>query len=244
VSILTANQLTKKFGGLMAVADLSFKLDEGEILGLIGPNGAGKTTVFNCLTGFLAPEEGEVLFEGSSINGLQPYQICRLGIARTFQIVKPFLTISVLDNVMVGALARGKSSRNAKISSLEIIDFVGLSELARKEAQGLPLPLRKRLELARALATQPKVLLLDEVMAGLNPTEVDELIELIKEVNHQGISIFLIEHVMQGIMALSQRVIVINYGVKIAEGTPEEIVKDEGVIEAYLGKEFISAQGQ
>jgi branched-chain amino acid transport system ATP-binding protein len=244
VSILTANQLTKKFGGLMAVADLSFKLNDGEILGLIGPNGAGKTTVFNCLTGFLAPEEGEVLFENNLINGLQPYRICQLGIARTFQIVKPFLTISVLDNVMVGSLARGRSIRYAKNSAMEIIDFVGLSEMARKEAQGLPLPLRKRLELARALATEPKVLLLDEVMAGLNPTEVDELIELIKEVNHRGVSILLIEHVMQGIMALSQRVIVINYGVKIAEGTPEEVVKDDGVIEAYLGKEFISAQNQ
>jgi branched-chain amino acid transport system ATP-binding protein len=244
VSILTANELTKKFGGLIAVGDLSFKLNEREILGLIGPNGAGKTTVFNCLTGFLAPEEGEILFEGESINGLQPYRICQLGIARTFQIVKPFPTISVLDNVMVGALARGKSTRSAKTSSLEIIDFVGLSEMTHKEAQGLPLPLRKRLELARAMATEPKVLLLDEVMAGLNPTEVDGLIELINEVNGQGVSILLIEHVMQGIMALSQRVIVINYGVKIAEGTPQEVVKDQGVIEAYLGKEFIGAQDQ
>ncbi len=244
MSILTANQITKKFGGLMAVADLSFNLNDGEILGLIGPNGAGKTTVFNCLTGFLAPEEGEVLFENSLITGLQPFRICQLGIARTFQIVKPFLTISVLDNVMVGALAKGKSSQQAKNSALEIIDFVGLSEMTYKEAQGLPLPLRKRLELARALATEPKVLLLDEVMAGLNPTEVDELIKLIHEVNHKGVSILLIEHVMQGIMALSQRVIVINYGVKISEGPPEQVVKNDGVIEAYLGKEFISAQDQ
>ncbi len=228
----------------MAVGDLSFELRKGEILGMIGPNGAGKTTVFDCISGFLRPDEGEIFIEGKSLNSLQPYQICRLGMARTFQIVKPFLTISVLDNVMVGALNKENSISNAKKASMDIIDFVGLSEMTHKQAQGLPLPLRKRLELARALATQPKILLLDEVMAGLNPTEVDELIHLIKEVNRQGVTIFLIEHVMQGIMALSQRVIVINYGLKIAQGTPEEVVKDKGVIEAYLGKEFISAQGQ
>jgi branched-chain amino acid transport system ATP-binding protein len=242
VNILAANNLTKSFGGLMAVGNLSFELEKEEILALIGPNGAGKTTVFNCLSGFLAPNEGDVYLEGKKLGGLQPFQICQMGMARTFQIVKPFLTISVLDNVMVGALSKEKSTVNAKKKSLEIIDFVGLANWTYKEAQGLPLPLRKRLELARALATEPKVLLLDEVMAGLNPTEVDELIVLLKEVNRQGVSIFLIEHVMRGVMALSKRVIVINYGVKIAEGTPEEVVKDKEVIEAYLGKEFLSAQ--
>jgi branched-chain amino acid transport system ATP-binding protein len=243
LSILSANKISKSFGGLMAVGDLSFELEKGEVLALIGPNGAGKTTVFNCLSGFLPPDEGEIYLEDRHLGGLQPFQICQMGMARTFQIVKPFLTISVLDNVMVGALSKEKSTAIAKMESLKIIDFVGLSAWTYKEAQGLPLPLRKRLELARALATRPNVLLLDEVMAGLNPTEVDELIALLKEVNRQGVSIFLIEHVMRGVMALSERVIVINYGVMIAEGSPEEVVKDKQVIEAYLGKEFLSAQG-
>jgi len=243
VTILSANKLSKSFGGLMAVDDLSFELEKGGILALIGPNGAGKTTVFNCLSGFLPLDEGEVYLEDRKLGGLQPFQICQMGMARTFQIVKPFLTISVLDNVMVGALSKEKSTSKAKKKSLEIIEFIGLSSWTHEEAQGLPLPLRKRLELARALATQPKVLLLDEVMAGLNPTEVDELIALLKEVNRQGVSIFLIEHVMRGVMALSKWVIVINYGIQIAEGSPEDVVKDQQVIEAYLGKEFLSAQG-
>ena len=171
------------------MGNLSFELEKEEILALIGPNGAGKTTVFNCLSGFMPPDEGEIYLEERKLGGLQPFQICQMGMVRTFQIVKPFLTISVLDNVMVGALSKEKSTAAARKKSLEIIDFVGLSAWADKEAQGLPLPLRKRLELARALATRPKVLLLDEVMAGLNPTEVDELISLLQEVNRQGVSI-------------------------------------------------------
>ena len=242
MSILAAQNLTKSFGGLLAVSSLSFRLNPGEILGLIGPNGAGKTTVFNLLTGFMPPDAGAVHLEGNSILGLQPHKICRRGLVRTFQIVRPFMNISVLDNVLVGALARTGSVARAREHARSIIDFVGLGGVMYLEAQGLPLPLRKRLELAKALATKPKVLLLDEVMAGLNPTEVDELIDLILQVNRSGISILLIEHVMRGVMALSQRVIVINYGEMIAEGAPGEIVKNPLVIEAYLGKEFVVAE--
>lgn len=243
MSILRAQDLSKSFGGLLAVQELSFELGQGEILGLIGPNGAGKTTVFNCLTGFLPPDSGQVWLEGDMIAGLKPFELCRRGLVRTFQIARPFLNVSVLDNVMIGSMLRHRALEEAREKAQSIIEFVGLRNYLTVQAAGLPLPLRKRLELAKALATDPKVLLLDEVMAGLNPTEVAEMIGLIKRTNQRGVAVLLIEHVMQGVMALSDRVLVINYGRQIAAGTPQEVVKDQGVVEAYLGEGFVHAQG-
>lgn len=241
MSLLELKGVSKNFGGLKAVNRVSFSLEEGEILGIIGPNGAGKTTLFNTLTGFYKPDEGEVWFKGEKLLDLKPHQICQKGMVRTFQIVKPFLELTTLENVMIAALNRTKLIREATEKALQTIEFVGLKDKAETLATGLTLPHRKRLELARALATEPKLLLLDEVMAGLTPTEVDELIRLLKEVNRRGMTILLIEHVMRGVMALSKRVVVLNYGEKIAEGVPEEVVKNRQVVEAYLGEEFGNA---
>ena len=238
MSLLELKNVCKNFGGLKAVSQVCFEIEHGEILGIIGPNGAGKTTVFNTITGFFKPDAGEIRFDGGSLADLKPHQICQRGLVRTFQLVKPFLQLTVLDNVVVAALNRTKLVKDANEKALETIEFVGLGEKRDTLATGLTLPDRKRLELARALATGPKLLLLDEVMAGLTPTEVDELIRLLREVNKRGITILLIEHVMRGLMALSKRVVVLNYGQKIAEGVPEEVVKNRQVIEAYLGEEF------
>lgn len=241
MSLLELKGVSKHFGGLKAVNQVSFSLEEGEILGIIGPNGAGKTTLFNTLTGFYKPNDGEVWFEGEKLIDLKPHQICKKGMVRTFQIVKPFLELTTLENVVIAALNRTDKVQEARTRALKTIEFVGLKDKTETLATGLTLPHRKRLELARALATEPKLLLLDEVMAGLTPTEVDELIRLLKEVNQRGVTILLIEHVMRGVMALSKRVVVLNYGEKIAEGIPEEVVKNRQVIEAYLGEEFGNA---
>jgi branched-chain amino acid transport system ATP-binding protein len=243
MSILSVSGLSKSFGGLQAVDSLSFELEPGGILGLIGPNGAGKTTVFNCITGFIPPDAGEVRLEGADLGGLQPHQICKRGLVRTFQIVRPFLNINVLDNVMVGAMMAGSGVAAARDRAREIIGLVGLERYTDAPAGSLPLPLRKRLELARALSTRPRVLLLDEVMAGLTPTEVGQLIGLIHEVRDRGVSVLLIEHVMQGVMALCEEIVVINYGRRIARGAPEEVVRQPAVVEAYLGEEYAGAHG-
>jgi branched-chain amino acid transport system ATP-binding protein len=238
---LELKKVSKNFGGLKAVNQVSFSLEQGEILGIIGPNGAGKTTLFNALTGFYKPDEGEIWFEGERLIALKPHQICQKGMVRTFQIVKPFLELSTLENVVIAALNRTDKVQEARARALKTIELVGLKDKVDTLGTGLTLVHRKRLELARALATEPKLLLLDEVMAGLRPTEVDELIRLLKEVNQRGVTILLIEHVMRGVMALSKRVVVLNYGEKIAEGVPEEVVKNRQVIEAYLGEEFGNA---
>lgn len=244
--ILAVQQVSKVFGGLRAVDDLDLELREGEIFGLIGPNGAGKTTLFNVIAGLYSPTRGRILFDGKDITALRPYERCRLGIARTFQITKPFLNLSVLDNVTVGAyfgVARRIPENQARDRAAEILDWLGLGGVKDAPASQLTLGQRKKLELCRALATQPRVLLLDEVVAGLNPTEVADMVDIIRKINASGVTILMIEHVLKAVMALSQRIMVMHFGQRLAEGTPQEIVHNEEVIRAYLGGMVASAQG-
>jgi len=242
VALLEAKNLTKRFGGLVAVSDLSLSVEKGEILGMIGPNGAGKTTAFNMISGYYPPNEGQVFFNGENITGLRPDQVCKKGLTRTFQVVKPFPQLSVLDNVMVGAYSHTNDSDEARQKSREILDFLGMTRMTEMLAGGLPIAMRKRLEIAKALATDPQMLLLDEAMAGLRPKETDEVIELVRRVSQQGVALLLVEHVMKVIMSLADRIVVIHHGEKIAEGEPEVVVRDEAVIDAYLGEAEVNVK--
>ncbi len=239
--MLELDAVTKRFGGLTAVKEVSLASAPAEILGIIGPNGAGKTTLFNVISGFLAPEAGRVLLHGRDVTGLPPHRVCALGLTRTFQLVKPFGRLSVLDNIMIGALTRLTSVSLARDEARRVAALCRLEAFVESSAGSLPIGLRKRLEVARALATRPRLLLLDEVMSGLNPAELGEMLVLLRRLHADGIGLVVIEHVMAAMMRLAHRIVVLHHGEKIAEGRPEEIARDPRVVDAYLGEEFVLA---
>ena len=236
--LLEVKGLTKAFAGLVAVKDVDFCVRRGEILGLIGPNGAGKTTIFNLISGSLKPTRGKIYFKGNETKGLTPPGLCRLGITRTFQLVKPLSQLTVLENVMVGAFSKIKDAEEARRFALEILEFTGQLPYKDTMASSLTLGMRKLLEVSRALAPQPELLLLDECMAGLNSKEISDAVQLILKIRERGITLVVIEHVMKAIMSISDRIVVINYGEKIMEGIPEAVVNDQQVIQAYLGEDY------
>ena len=234
--VLECRKVSKHFGALAAVQLVSFALNRNEILGMIGPNGAGKTTLFNCIIGLHHPDNGQVILSGKNIAGRKPHAICRLGLAKTSQIMEPFRTMSVFENVLVGALFGGElGMKDAREEAERVIDLVGLQNVSQKPSAAISVPARRRLELARALATGAEVLLLDENMAGLNPSEIDAALELLRKIRQTGKALVVVEHIMQAVMGISDRIIVLNYGSKIAEGTPEQVANNEEVIQAYLG---------
>jgi branched-chain amino acid transport system ATP-binding protein len=240
MAFLKAAKLSKSFGGLRVLNKIDFEVYQGEILGLIGPNGSGKTTLFNLMTGFLKPHSGRIIFEDKDITGAQPHQVCQMGIARTFQLVKPFPHMTALQNVIVGRMYGRKPARNvreAQADSEAILESIDLGIKKSSLAHSLTLSDRKRLELAKALATRPKLLLIDEMMAGLNLAETEDAIRIIKQIRDSGITLMVVEHVMRAVLEISDRIMVLNAGEKVAEGEPREIMEDKGVIEAYLGKE-------
>lgn len=238
MSFFEIQHLVKYFGGLAAVNDVSFDVKQGEIFGLIGPNGSGKTTMFNMISSYHLPTSGAVYFKDKEITGLKTFKICRLGIARTFQVVKPLGRMTVEDNVIAAAFSRVKSKRGARDVALETLEFCGLMHRKDVLAKSLSIGERKRLEITRAMATRPELLLLDETAAGLNPSEVDGAIELIKRIRENGTTIIIVEHIMKVIMTISDRIHAINFGQTIAEGTPGEVANNKKVIEAYLGEEY------
>jgi branched-chain amino acid transport system ATP-binding protein len=243
-TILQIQDVSKRFGGLQALDDVTFDLPDGQILGLIGPNGAGKTTLFNCVNGVYSPDEGRVTFRGQDITGWRPYHVAHLGLARTHQIVQPLEELTVLENVMVGSCFGHEQRALGEAEDIagEVMAFVGLAERRDDLAASLNVAQKKRLELARALAARPFLLLLDEVLAGLNPTEIAEMVEVVRQIRDQGVTILIIEHVMHALMNVSDRVIVLDYGQQIAEGTPDQVANDPTVIEAYLGDPELAEQ--
>ncbi|MGO4813382.1 ABC transporter ATP-binding protein [Cupriavidus sp. 2MCAB6] len=239
-NILEVKSIGKRFGGLQAVNQLSFTVGRGEILGLLGPNGAGKTTAFNLIAGFIKADEGEILFAGQQIRGREPYQICASGIARTFQLSKPFGGLTALENVMVGGFARGGSRAKVRDEAYSCLEFLGLAQRADTDANDLTAFDKRKLELGRALATKPRLLLMDEVVAGATPSEAGEMVELVRKVRDRGITVLIVEHVMKVIMGLSDRVIVMEQGRLIADGVPSEVVKMPQVLKAYFGEGYVS----
>ncbi|HTU00354.1 MAG TPA: ABC transporter ATP-binding protein [Candidatus Sulfotelmatobacter sp.] len=239
--ILQAENLSKAFGGLAALKAVSFGIEEGEILGLIGPNGAGKTTLFNVLSGAFRADQGHVTFAGETVSHLKAPDRCRSGLVRTFQVVKPFGNLTVLQNVMVGSFLRTADPGLARERALEVMELVGLSARRDTPAKSLTTSDRKRLEVARAVATRPRLLLLDEVMAGLNPTELVQMLEILKRIRSQGVTLLVIEHIMAAIMTISERILVLHHGEKIAEGAPKAVAADKRVVDAYLGEEYLLA---